>query len=392
MNNIAQESLKRLEDYCLKENFKGYDPYDLQKSSLQVSKLPAIYQFLLTQINKKSPLNFRRLLNIKKNFYIKAMALFTEGYCNLYNLTLSDKYMERAGFFAEWLIKNKSDLSSNICWGYDYSYANRNSVVPKDFPTVIHHSYVMRALYKYWQIADDSLALDTINKMPDFILKEIPVKYYKNGLCFGYNPKSSDCCYNASLHAAESLALADSLNCESQYFDLIEAAVNYVVFRQKSDGVWFYSHGDKLDMEKKQIDFHQGFILESLNNINRLTQYRLNHIIAPAIKKGANFYWSRQFEKNGMGFFRYPKKYPADIHNQAQGVITFLKLSEPDNNYKEKAEKILLWTIENMQDQRGFFYYQKYKFFINKIPYIRWSQAWMFLALTEFLANETKSN
>jgi len=34
-----------------------------------------------------------------------------------------------------------------------------------------------------------------------------------------------------------------------------------------------------------------------------------------------------------------------------------------------------------MQDNSGYFYYQKHKYFTNKISYIRWGQAWMMLAL-----------
>jgi len=41
--------------------------------------------------------------------------------------------------------------------------------------------------------------------------------------------------------------------------------------------------------------------------------------------------------------------------------------------------------IENMQGPDGAFYFQKNKYFTNKIPYMRWSQAWAFHALTEYL-------
>jgi hypothetical protein len=35
-----------------------------------------------------------------------------------------------------------------------------------------------------------------------------------------------------------------------------------------------------------------------------------------------------------------------------------------------------------MQDKEGYFYYQIYPLIINKIPYMRWGQAWMLLALS----------
>ena len=46
-------------------------------------------------------------------------------------------------------------------------------------------------------------------------------------------------------------------------------------------------------------------------------------------------------------------------------------------SYGDLVEKVINWTIENMQDSAGYFYYQKKKFWTTKIPYMRWSQAWM---------------
>jgi len=53
---------------------------------------------------------------------------------------------------------------------------------------------------------------------------------------------------------------------------------------------------------------------------------------------------------------------------------------------------VLSWTIENMQDSKGFFYYQKYKYTTCKIPYIRWAQSWMFYAFSYYAveANQGK--
>ena len=49
------------------------------------------------------------------------------------------------------------------------------------------------------------------------------------------------------------------------------------------------------------------------------------------------------------------------------------------------ADKVLDWAIENMRSEIGYFYFQKGKFFTLKITYIRWAQAWMFYALSEYL-------
>jgi hypothetical protein len=47
-----------------------------------------------------------------------------------------------------------------------------------------------------------------------------------------------------------------------------------------------------------------------------------------------------------------------------------------------------MWAIDNMQDKEGYFYYQKKRWYKNKIDYMRWSQAWMFYALTQLVTFE----
>ena len=53
--------------------------------------------------------------------------------------------------------------------------------------------------------------------------------------------------------------------------------------------------------------------------------------------------------------------------------------------YQDLIETVFLWSIKNMQSKKGYFYYQKNKFYKNKISYIRWTQSWMFYSLTIYL-------
>ena len=112
-----------------------------------------------------------------------------------------------------------------------------------------------------------------------------------------------------------------------------------------------------------------------------------------AIEKGIKYYKESQFDPTGFSYYRIPIKYPVDIHNQAQGMITFSNLYKKlgDKEYLEFAEKIIKWTIENMWDPTGYFYTHKWPMFINKIPYIRWAQAWMMVALATLLKNKEGS-
>jgi hypothetical protein len=41
--------------------------------------------------------------------------------------------------------------------------------------------------------------------------------------------------------------------------------------------------------------------------------------------------------------------------------------------------------MANLWDERGFFYYRRLRFFTIRTSYMRWTQAWMFLALATIL-------
>ena len=107
------------------------------------------------------------------------------------------------------------------------------------------------------------------------------------------------------------------------------------------------------------------------------------------MKNGLKFYKEKQFFPDGSSYWRLPKKYPVEIHNQAQGIITFLKLDEYYPNSEEFALTIAKWAIKNMQAKDGHFYYQNFKLHKHKISYMRWSNAWMFIALA-YLLDERK--
>ena len=74
------------------------------------------------------------------------------------------------------------------------------------------------------------------------------------------------------------------------------------------------------------------------------------------------------------------------MHTTAQLLVTLSKMNILDQN-KELANKVLVWSINEMFDKKkGYFYYYKEKYFSIKISYMRWTQAWMFLGLSHYLS------
>ena len=104
----------------------------------------------------------------------------------------------------------------------------------------------------------------------------------------------------------------------------------------------------------------------SRNNMN-MSRYNFNTAQKPLIAKYYN-----------------NNTYPIDIHSPAQFIVTLYKINAFEK-YKDLAESVMNWTIKNMRDNKGYFYYQIKKRFSSKIPYMRWAQSWMFYSMTFYL-------
>jgi hypothetical protein len=84
---------------------------------------------------------------------------------------------------------------------------------------------------------------------------------------------------------------------------------------------------------------------------------------------------------NGTVHYFHNQLYPIDIHCVAQSIITLLTFNDMAPDSLPLAHSVFNWTLAHMWDDRGFFYYRILRSHTNRISYMRWSQAWMLLAM-----------
>jgi len=160
---------------------------------------------------------------------------------------------------------------------------------------------------------------------------------------------------------------------------IIEYALKSLAYgmqNQHDDGSWYYAEKDT----SHWIDsFHTGFNLQA---IKYFLDLGYGEELRYKFDRGVDFYASRFFLKDGTPKYFHNCIYPIDIHAPAQALVFFSRMGP---TYTELTRKILEWMIVNMQSSAGYFYFQKHRHFTNRIPYMRWSQAWAFHALTEYL-------
>ncbi len=386
MNNqdLYLNSLEKLEKYIEREDYSGYDPYDTLNSFIPFKLFGKWVPVLAIQLQKRNLFNIRPFIGIKKEINPKAFGLLLSAYCGLYEIDPQERYLEKAWFFFNWLKENYSKGYAGICWGYNFPWAGPEKYINSFTPSAVVTGFVCKGIFEYLKITKSSEAEKILKSAADFILNDLDLTENENGVCFSYTPVKKDICFNASLLALEVLSMVYNLKKDKNLGELITKGVEFVLHYQKENGCWNYSVNPQTGKEREQIDFHQGYILESLWRIKNLMGWR-NASVEKAIKMGLEFYRREQFFENGQSKWRIPKIWPVDIHNQAQGIITFSTLSEYDDKYPSFSKKTAKWTIDYMQDRKGFFYFRKGRVFTNKISYMRWSNAWMFFSLTKLL-------
>ena len=381
VNNFSiDDSFTNLKSYVERADFAGYDPYDTLNSPIPFRRLGKWPPVLAIQFQKRNPINIRPLLGIRKARNPKAIGLFLLAYALLYRHDPRPEYLRTMQELLHWLEENTSRGYSGACWGYNFPWASPVKYLEAWTPSAVATGFVAKGLYEYYQVTRDEGAAGLLRGAAQFVLHDLPRHEDDSGMVFSYTPVMKDACYNASLLAAEILARADAVSGTSEHMELALNAMRHVLSRQKPDGHWKYSEDPATGAERSQTDFHQGYVLESLYDLQKLTGAEIDGF-EDALARGLAFYRREQFFDDGRSKWRLPKTWPVEIHNQAQGIVTFRRLAKFGRDDEDFAHRIAAWTVENMQDERGYFYYQKHQRYMIKIPYMRWSNAWMFLAL-----------
>ena len=383
------QSFKLLHKFCDKEAYKGYDPYDGLNSALFQS-LPLVSKnryakLVWIQFFKRFPYNLRPLVGVRKEYNPKALGLFLSSYCNLYRLDPTEEHLEKIKLFSDKIFDHQNPDWSGACWGYNFDWQARAFFQPKNTPTVVASTFIGCALLDAYDILKDKKLLNTARSTCDFILNDLNRNYDSQGnFAFSYSPLDTSVVFNASLLGARLLSRVYSYTNESLLIEEAKKAISFCCNHQKEDGSWSYG---TYDFHQWVDNFHTGYNLECIYDYQF---YSGDHSFKEHIEKGYQYYINTFFTSVGIPKYYNNSIYPIDIHTTSQLVVTAAKLGR---FYKDKdiIDKVMDWTITNMQSKKGYFYFQKKKLISSKIPYMRWAQAWMFYAFSIYFINEQKN-
>lgn len=387
-------SLRLLKSYCEVQDFAGWDPFDgLNSKIFQATPLKhwGFARLAWIQGFKRSPINFRKILSVPKEHNAKGIGLFLSGYCNIYTAQqvsgkeefgTQEEILEKINYLAKLLISLQTKGYSGACWGYNFDWQARlHFLFPKFTPTVVATTFCVTALLDAYEITKNKEYLDIALSSSSFILNDLNKTLHKdNGFILSYSPlKGNNTVVNASLLGAKTLILCYHYNKDPELFNNARIIVETACNLQNEDGSWVYG---LMPMQNWIDSYHTGYNLDALSFYQKISG---DKSFSTYIDKGYKFYISNFFESDGTPIHFIHSKYPIDIHCPGQLFVTMNSLNITNVKDLSLADKVLHWTINNMQSRKGYFYYQIKKGMSSKIPYMRWSNAFMFNALSNYL-------
>ena len=376
-------------NYCRAHDFAGYDPYDGLNSGLFQStalKDSRFARLACTQFLKRSPVNFRRLVGVPRERNAKGIALFALAAVADFRRTQTKEAEVQARELLDDLIGMSLKGFKGACWGYNFDWQSRSFFVPKGTPTIVPTAFAARVLCEAAEVIDAPAYLPYARTICDFILNDLnQTEETSDEICFSYSPLDHTRVYNASLMAAEVLGTVGGVLREKSLCDMALRAARYVIRRQQADGSWAYG----ADGHQNWSDnFHTAFILTSLSRL--IENCGAGDELGPALARGYEFWKERFFLSNGWPKYYPDRLYPADVHSAAAAIVALVELRGRFPATLDLAEQIATWTIENLRSPHGYFYYQRKRFYTNRIEYMRWSQAWMSYALARLMEGKSK--
>ncbi|WP_410767596.1 antibiotic ABC transporter permease [Haloferax sp. DFSO60] len=380
ISEILEETL----EYSRKRDYKGWDYGDGMSSRL-LQALPFDNKWVnlvVQELVKRPPVNVRPLFLVEKRRNYKGTALFSIANLNFhqYKNAMGEKsdvdYLAESRELADWLIQNRSVGYHGFCGGHKHVLQMLDGKGMPNDPDVVSTSYAVKALLR---AAPYDPIYPTIAKTSsDFVVEDLNYHEVDGGAKINYHLNHPDTYYTINSGALGARLFIDIYDQHRDEADLERATkiLDFIASHQADIGGWTYripASSSHLSMD----NHHNGFVIDAFLRYREVTG---SDRYDQTIDRGLEFYRNGLFESDGAPNWDESKAFPRDIHAAATAIQVFTAAGD-----LEFAGRILQWTLENLYAGNGRFYYRKHKYYTVKTTLMRWAQAWMAYAMSEYL-------
>jgi rhamnogalacturonyl hydrolase YesR len=372
------QSIGRLSGWLERNDYRGYDTFD-GLNAKYVRLLTFETNFLRTVLQqgvRRVPINLRPILGIPKSRSTKGMGFLARGFMRLNQATGDTAWADKAQSVLEWLIENRSPGYSGACWGNHFDYQSRSFYLPKGVPTIVWTSLIGHAFLDGYDLFRKQEYLDIAVSACEHILRDLDTLAEGDSICLSYIPLENKQVHNSNTLGGSLLARTFAHTGAESYRLTARKALQYTANHQRSDSSWYYGEAANLHWVD---NFHTAYVLDCFKYYFESTG---DDRFVKNMMDGYNFWKKTFFLSDGTPRYYDHKTLPIDIQCSSQAIDTLVFFSDQDPQSISLAMNVAKWTIENMQDRTGYFYYRRYSpWLVNKTPTLHWGQATMFCAL-----------
>lgn len=341
-----------------------YDPYDGLETRWVSSpeKLGRLPRLALVHLHKRSPVNLRPLFRIHPARNAYGEGLFASARLLVWKLLDDPAQRAHAEEGLRWL----ADARVSGGWAYPFDVQTKTFFYPKTTPNIVSTAFAANAFLDAAEATGEQRWADVAVEAADMVSRELWVERDRRHW-FAYLPFEDKLIHNANLLGARLCTRAGLLTDDRELVEKASAAVTTTLSFQRDDGSFLY--GEEPDVA--WVDgHHTGFVVECLHDVRAAFED-----VRGPLDRAAGYYARHLFGAEGEPLPAPGKQFPRDAIAGAQGIQTFAKLGD-----LQLAGKIAVW-MRRMRMRNGSFSYQHGKLHRKRVPYARWSDAPMVLAL-----------
>jgi hypothetical protein len=409
--NELWTAANKFANWLEKCRYMSYDPYDIWGTGygrlarrLYYKKNPAGALMTAPLVLMEIIFPSLRGLFIKKDRFPTSDAQLALAFLNLYeasqvHLSPSDgqpteaysnqpsgSWLTKARTLADELLSQSIPGYSGYCWGYPFDWQNVNGLMPKGTPHITATPYCYEVFTRLFDLTGEDRYLEVARSITAFVyqdLKDTPTG--KDAAASSYTPNDCGKVVNASAYRAFVLFDAARRFQSEDFRTKAWKNLQFILQSQRTDGSWLYAIDNPAEAF---IDhFHTCFVLKNLHKINRDLQ---STAVREAIERGYKWYRKALFDKedNPISFAIAPRVQIVrlEMYNFAEAISLGVLLKHNIPEGFALAEKLAARLMHGYGLPAGHWVTRVYLGGVrHKVPFMRWPQSQLFLALTNLL-------
>ena len=359
----ATRAALRLTSAAAQSDWRGPDPFDgLWWNWPRPAVAGKRRRQAVMQIHVRSPLDIRRLYRRSHPLIPKALGIFASASARLWRLTGEERCRELA--VAALAALEGDHSAGESAWGYWWDMQTRWSFYPAGSPNVVVTAFAAHG----FQDCAVSFGLGDYGIRARNAARWVrEVLWLSDRQIFIYHPGSAVLIHNANLLGA---ALVRRLLPDDPSPD---AALSPTLAAQAADGSWSYGSGAG---NLRFVDsFHTGYVLSCL------VPFAHREDVSAALERGAEYYTTRFFDRDGRALLWPNRHYPEDAHSAGTALSTLALLCRLGLAKRELLERVTRRTLTHVV--RGdHAVHRRGRRWRSTVHYLRWCDAHVALGLS----------